>query len=129
MSDVLSDYEDYLKKLSDQHGDVLAAFMSVAFWEYVLALNPEFAKLPGARALTNQWRENRLYVAVEDFLTFDMQKLFTCIADMCPEYAEELNIRLASIKYRVFFIWEQARKADPNMPELIFPNLEPTIKD
>lgn len=125
----LFDDEEYLRKLSTQQAYILAAFMAVAYWEYVLALNPEFAKLPGARALTNRCRENPLYVAVEDFLTSDMQKLFTRIANMCPEYAAELSNRLIRTECRARDIWEQARETDPNIPELIFPILEPTIKE
>lgn len=129
MSAALSNGIDYFDKLSHQQAHILGAFMAVAYWEYVLEFNPELAKRPEMRALTNRWRENPLYVAVEDFLTFDMQKLFTSIANTCPEYVAELDLRLISIKYHARNVWEQARKADPNSPELIFPNLEPTIKE
>lgn len=129
MSDFLSDDKEYLKKLEYQQAHILGAFMAVAYWEYVLALNPEFARLPGARKLTNRWRDNRLYAAVEDFLDMNMQKFFTSIANEYPEYAAELNNRLTSIEYYARDAWEQAHKNDPDIPELIFPIIEPTIKE
>ncbi|WP_036368254.1 hypothetical protein [Mobiluncus curtisii] len=129
MSAVLSNGIDYLDKVSHQQAHILGAFMAVAYWEYVLEFNPELAKRPEMRALTNQWRKNRLYLAVEDFLAFDMQKFFARIVEVCPEYATELGKFLERTNDCVRDIWEIAYDDDVNMPELIFPNLEPTIKE
>ena len=129
MSAVLSNGIDYFDKLSHQQAHILGAFMAVAYWEYVLGFNPELAKRPEMRALTNRWRENRLYLAVEDFLAFDMQKFFARIVEVCPEYTAELKKLMAHTDDCVRDIWEIAYNNDTNMPKLIFPNLEPTIKE
>lgn len=129
MSAVLSNGIDYLDKVSHQQAHILGAFMAVAYWEYVLEFNPELAKRPEMRALTNQWRKNRLYLAVEDFLAFDMQKFFARIVEVCPEYAAELKKLMAHTDDCVRNIWEVAYGNNPNKSQLIFPNLEPIINE
>ena len=129
MSDVRYDDKDYLEKFERQQAHILAAFMAVAYWEYVLEFNPELAKRPELRQFSNRWREDRLYLAVEDFLAFDMEKFFAFIVEECPEYATELGEFLERTNDCVRDIWEIAYDDDTNMPELIFPNLEPTIKE
>lgn len=129
MSDVISDDKDFLEKLTRQKVLTAAAFMAVAYWEYLLALNPEFAKHKVGKEYTTKWRKDPLYVAAEDFLAFNMQEFFVTFAKECPEYMEELTPKLARIELFFQSIWEQVRKTDRNIPELIFPNLEPTIKE
>ena len=129
MSMFLSDDEEYLRKLSHQQANILGAFLAVAYWEYVLERNPEFARLPEARRLTNRWRDDRLYAAVEDFLDLNMQKFFTSIANECPEYVAVINNQFTPVEYYVRNVWEQSHKTDPNISELLFPIFEPTIKE
>lgn len=130
MSAVLSNNGiNYFDKTSHQQAHILGAFMAVAYWEYVLEFNPELSKRPEMKKLTNRWRENRLYLAVEDFLAFNMEKFFAFIVEECPEYATELGEFLERTNDCVRDIWEIAYDDDVNMPELIFPNLDPTIKD
>lgn len=129
MSDVRYDDEEFLDKFKHQQAHILGAFMAVAYWEYVLEYNPELAKRPEMKKLTNRWRGDRLYLAVEDFLAFDMEKFFARIVEVCPDYAEELGEFLERVNDCVRDIWEIAYDDDVNMPELIFPNLEPTIKE
>lgn len=129
MTDVRYDDKDYLEKLTRQKVSTAAVFMLLAYWEYLLALNPEFAKHKVGRDHTNVWRKDPLYVAAEDFLAFNMRDFFAAFAKECPEYMAELAPKLEFIAQFFQNIWEQVRKTDRNIPELIFPNLEPTIKE